>query len=193
MTRPRFVPGVVLSILALGGAVVLAGALPAGQKAKPAPVAAPVLVLDTVKGIIEIEMHPADAPRSVERIVALARKGFYRGQRFHWATTGVIQFGDPQSRDMTKEATWGMGGSGPRGSVHPIGVAEVFKRQFVRGWSARLTARPEGRDATAGVHPDWPQPEFGGQTRLGYVTKGTAVADKIEKSTRSSVTVKDFY
>ena len=95
--------------------------------------AAPVLVIDTTKGIIEIELSTADAPKSVAHIIGLANKSFYRGQRFHWVRPGVIQFGDPLSRDLTKQNEWGSGGSGVRMSNRPLGVAVVSKKPFIGG------------------------------------------------------------
>jgi cyclophilin family peptidyl-prolyl cis-trans isomerase len=180
-------------MLGVVGAVVLAGAaLSSHQTAKPA--AAPVLVLDTAKGVIEIEMHPADAPKSVARIVELATKGFYRGQRIHWVQPGVVQFGDPRSRDMTKEGTWGLGGSGPSGGIRPIGVAEISKRPFVRGTvglAYRANQKAEDGDSQmfilTGANPGL----NGKYALIGHVTKGMAIAEKLEKSDAvKNVTVK---
>ncbi|MBI2833281.1 MAG: peptidylprolyl isomerase, partial [Acidobacteria bacterium] len=70
----------------------------------------PVLVIDTAKGTIEFETYPEEAPKTVEHIVGLVKKGFYNGQRFHRVVPGfVIQVGDPQTRDMTKRDMWGRG------------------------------------------------------------------------------------
>jgi peptidyl-prolyl cis-trans isomerase B (cyclophilin B) len=94
------------------------GAAPAATQ-KPAA-AGPILVIETVKGPIEIQMFPAEAPRTVEHIAALAKRNFYNGLRVHRVEPGfVVQFGDPQTRDMTKRDRWGTGGSGK-----PIGVGE---------------------------------------------------------------------
>ena len=83
--------------------------------------APPVLVVETVKGTFEIETYPVEAPKTVEHIVALARRRFYNGLRVHRVEPGfVVQFGDPQSRDMSRRHLWGSGGSGS-----PIGVSEV--------------------------------------------------------------------
>jgi cyclophilin family peptidyl-prolyl cis-trans isomerase len=92
----------------------------AAPAAKPAG-GAPIIVIETAKGTIEIETYPADAPKTVEQIVGLAKRNFYNGQRVHRVEPGfVVQFGDPQSRDMTKRDRWGTGGSG-----RVIGVAET--------------------------------------------------------------------
>lgn len=113
--------------LFLAGAATLAAqgtakpaAPPAAAQAAPA---GPVLVFETEKGTIEIETYPKEAPKTVAHIVDLVNKRFYNGQRVHRVVPNfVIQLGDPQSRDMTKKAQWGTGGSGT-----PIGVAEFSK------------------------------------------------------------------
>ena len=85
-----------------------------------------MIVLDTAKGTIEIETFPEDAPKTVQHIVALVKKNFYNGMRFHRAEENfLVQVGDPQSRDMSREAWWGRG----PGSGSPIGVAEITKKR----------------------------------------------------------------
>src|SRR5512139_1744718 len=127
-------------VLALSSVQLLAQAAPAGQRstaprtggaraaapaaapanAKKSPDAGPVIVFETAKGAFEIETYPTEAPKTVAHIVGLVRRNFYNGQRIHRVVPGfVVQFGDPQSRDMTKKDRWGTGGSGT-----PIGVAE---------------------------------------------------------------------
>jgi cyclophilin family peptidyl-prolyl cis-trans isomerase len=96
--------------------------------AKPATAAGPMLLVETVKGNIEIQLYPADAPKHVEHILALVKRNFYNGQRIHRLVPGyVVQWGDPQTRDMTKRDRWGTGGSG-----RTVGVSEV-KRKHVPG------------------------------------------------------------
>jgi peptidyl-prolyl cis-trans isomerase B (cyclophilin B) len=98
--------------------------------AKPTPGAGPVIVVETVKGTFEFETYPNEAPRTVEHIVNLAKKGFYNGLRFHRVEPGfVIQVGDPNTRDFTKKDLWGTGGSGT-----PVGVSELSrKHKHVKG------------------------------------------------------------
>lgn len=194
MSRPRF-PFLFI------GASVIAGVTLVGQQAKlPAPqkpgaaAAGPVLVLDTVKGAIEIELFPADAPKSVARILELAKQGFYRGQRFHWVSPGIVQFGDPLSRDMMKEKQWGTGGSGYRNGVRPIGVLEASKRKFVRGtvgMAYSSNQRAADGDSQMFILTAPNPPLDGKYTMLGQVTKGLAVVEKLEKGdTIKNLTVK---
>jgi len=149
-----------LIVLGTVAAVLLGPATAAGQKnsaltrvaAPPPP--APVLVVETVKGAIEIETFPDEAPKTVEHVVELVRRNFYNGQRVHRVEPDfVVQFGDPQTRDMSKRALWGTGGSG-----RAIGVSEVNPRRRHRPGSVGIA--------------------FGGDPRLAdsqmYITLGPA-------------------
>ncbi len=107
-------------------AAALCGAA-AAQPSGPAP-EGPVLVMETAKGVVEIELYEKDAPKTVAHILALVKRRFYNGQRIHRVEQNfVVQFGDPQSRDMTKRDRWGREGSG-----QPIGVAEISKKRSHR-------------------------------------------------------------
>jgi cyclophilin family peptidyl-prolyl cis-trans isomerase len=94
---------------------------------------APILVVETAKGTFTIQTFPNDAPKTVEHIVSLARNHFYDGQRVHRALKGfVVQFGDPQSRDVAKRDLWGLGAAAASGK--PVGVSEMTpKRTHVAG------------------------------------------------------------
>jgi len=157
----------------------LAGvSLPEAQGARGAAAPpGPMMIMETAKGTIEIQLFPNDAPKSVEHIVELVKKSFYRSQRFHRVEASVIQFGDQLSRDMTQERFWGRGGGN-----NPIGVAEISKRRHVRGTvSLAHAGNPAGADSqifilkTAGPSLD------GKYVIIGQVTKGLDVVDKIQK------------
>jgi peptidyl-prolyl cis-trans isomerase B (cyclophilin B) len=81
----------------------------------------PVVLFDTGRGSFEMELFADEAPQSVAHILTLVRRNFYNGLRVHRVEPGfVVQFGDPNTRDMTKRNVWGTGGSG-----RAIGVAEI--------------------------------------------------------------------
>jgi peptidyl-prolyl cis-trans isomerase B (cyclophilin B) len=87
-----------------------------------------VIVIETAEGSFAFETLPKEAPLTVRHIVELVRAGFYDGQRIHRALPGfLIQFGDPQSRDVTKREQWGKGPAASSGT--PVGVAELAKRR----------------------------------------------------------------
>ena len=94
---------------------------------------APVIVVETSRGAFAFETYPDEAPTTVAHIVDLVKRGFYDGQRFHRAVPGfVVQWGDPQSRDLAKEALWGRGPAAASGSA--VGAAEISrKRTHVKG------------------------------------------------------------
>jgi peptidylprolyl isomerase len=186
--------------IVLGLGVVGAAGLAAQQQPppKPAPApapaaapvapAAPVILVDTVKGAFEIELFPADAPKSVDHILALVRKGFYRGLRFHRVVSALAQFGDPLTRNMTYRDGWGTGGSG-----QPIGVAEISKRHLhVRG-AVGLAYSGSAVSADSQLYiMKSPSPSLDGKYAIvGQVTKGMDVVDRIEETDLvKNVTVK---
>lgn len=91
-----------LTIAAAAAALMAASAAQAQSLAQsPAEwrVVAPenLLVIDTSKGRILVELDPRVAPQSVERVRALADRGFYDGLKFHRVLTDFMaQTGDPQ-------------------------------------------------------------------------------------------------
>jgi len=107
-------------------ACALAAALllwPAAAGAQPGP----IIVVETAKGAFAFETYPNEAPKSVAHVVRLVRQGFYDGQRFHRALAGfVVQWGDPRSRDLSREGDWGRGDAASSGT--PVGVPEISRK-----------------------------------------------------------------
>lgn len=92
-----------------------------------------LLVIDTSKGRILVELEPRAAPNHVERIRTLADQGFYDGLKFHRVMTGFMaQTGDPQ-------------GTGEGGSDLPDLEPEF---SFRRGHEAQF-AQVQGGAATS--------------------------------------------
>jgi cyclophilin family peptidyl-prolyl cis-trans isomerase len=169
-----------LSQLLIAAALVLTP-MTAGLRAQaPKPAAAgPILLVETVKGPIEIQLFPAEAPKTVDHIVALAKRNFYNGLRVHRVEPGyVVQFGDPQTRDMSKRDRWGSGGS-----FKPIGVAEFSaKHKHVVG--AVALAHPG--DAKLGDSQMYimlrTEPKLDGKfTVFGQVISGMDVVRKLQE------------
>ena len=156
-----------------------AAAKPAAPAAKAGP--APVILLDTVKGPIEIETFPEDAPKTVEHIVALVKKNFYNGLRFHRAEPNfLVQVGDPQSRDMSREAWWGRG----PGSGNPIGVAEITKKRRHAAGTVAMAhiGDPKLADSQFYIIIQ-PRPGLDGKyTIFGRVSSGMDVVGKLKKA-----------
>ena len=144
------------------------------------PGAGSIIGLETVKGTIEFETYPEEAPKTVAQIVGLVKKNFYNGQRFHRAEPNfVVQIGDPVSRDFSRQTWWGRQSSGK-----PIGVAEITKkRRLVLG--AVAMGYP-GTDKAAADSQFFimrrAAPELDGKyTVFGKVLTGQDVVAKIQR------------
>jgi cyclophilin family peptidyl-prolyl cis-trans isomerase len=165
----------------------VAFALAAAQSPKPAPGVGPTVVVETVKGTFEFETYPEEAPKTVAHILELVKRGFYNGQRVHRVVPGfVIQMGDPQTRDMTKQASWGRGAAASSG--HPIGVAEFSKKRTHGKKGAVSMAYAGDANAANAATADSqffvtlaPRPELNGKYAVfGQVTSGLDVISKIQ-------------
>jgi cyclophilin family peptidyl-prolyl cis-trans isomerase len=172
------------------GSLLLAAPPRAAAQTAPAPAApaatspgaGPVIVVETVKGTFEFETYPNEAPKTVARIVELVNKRFYNGLRVHRVVPNfVMQLGDPATRDMTRQADWGRGGSGT-----PIGAAEITKsRSHVKG----AVAMAHAGDATK-ADSQWyvtlsPQAALDGKyTVFGKVISGMDVVVKLQVTDR---------
>ena len=89
---------------------------------------ASIVAVETTKGTFAFTTFPNDAPVTVAHVLALVRARFYDGQRVHRALPGfVVQFGDPQTRDLDKRELWGRGRAAASGK--PIGAAEITKKR----------------------------------------------------------------
>lgn len=107
-----------------------------------------LLVIDTSKGRILVELEPRATPRHAERIRTLADQGFYDGLKFHRVITGFMaQTGDPL-------------GTGAGGSELPDIAAEFT---FRRGRDARFAliegGAPTGIVGLVGSLPVVTQPD----------------------------------
>ena len=139
----------------------------------------PVIVFETAtKGSFEIETYPKEAPRTVAHIVALVKRNFYNGQRFHRVVPGfVVQWGDPASRDMTKKDRWGRGGSGK-----PIGVAEINSVHTHKLGAVAMAHAGDPKLADSQMYVALaPVPRLdSGYTVFGQVISGMEVVQKLE-------------
>ena len=170
-----------VSISVSAAAVVIALALfptaPVAQK----PGAGPTIVLETVKGTIEIETYPEDAPKTVAHIVELVKKNFYNGMRFHRAEPNfLIQIGVRESRDMSLVEWWGR----KPGTGNPIGVAEITKKRRHVAGSVGMAHSGDPKSAESQFYIIiQPRPGLDGKyTVFGKVVTGMDVVQKIKKA-----------
>jgi peptidylprolyl isomerase len=151
--------------------VALAG--PAFAQA-PAPEASK-LTLQTDAGMIEIKLRPDLAPHHVRHVVKTARAGGYDGTTFHRIIAGgIIQGGDPLSKDPKNAARYGTGGLG-------LLKAEFSDTPFTRGVVA-AARKPSSNDSGGSQFFICLSDQAGlkGQyTIFGEVTSGMEAADAI--------------
>lgn len=66
------------------------------------------VILETNKGVIEIELKTDIAPKTCENFTKLIAKGYYNGLIFHRVIKGfMIQGGDPTGTGRGGESIWG--------------------------------------------------------------------------------------
>jgi peptidylprolyl isomerase len=160
--------------------ILLCGILFAGAAAAQAvrsPAAPPpldpenTLLLDLSNGgRVTIQLRPDAAPRHVERIKTLARRGFYNGLIFHRVIEGFMaQGGDPK-------------GDGTGGSDLPDLQAEFNGLPHVRGaLSAARTEKPNSANSQFFIMLA-PKLSLDGQyTVFGRVVGGMNFVDTIER------------
>jgi peptidyl-prolyl cis-trans isomerase B (cyclophilin B) len=95
-----------------------------------------VAVIKTSQGEMVVKFWPEVAPNTVENFKKLARQGFYNGTAFHRIMKGfMIQGGDPNTKDLNAEHTYGTGGPGYKikaefnSNPHVRGVLSMARSQ----------------------------------------------------------------
>src|SRR5262249_23242035 len=128
------------------------------------------------------ETYPEDAPKTVKHIVDLVRAGFYDGQRFHRVVPGfVAQWGDPQTRDVTKESVWGRGAAASSGT--PIGVAGVPNKGLHTKGAVAVAHPGTPAEADSQLYVTLaPRDDLNGRYAvIGHVIAGLDVPERIER------------
>ncbi len=110
-----------------------------------APVTATKATINTVKGTIELDLYPQDAPKTVTNFSTLAKNKFYDGVTFHRVEPGfVIQGGDPLSRD-DNPANDGTGGASIYGGKFADELnpnAKSYQEGYTEGTLAMANSGP---------------------------------------------------
>ena len=96
-----------------------------------------IVVIETSRGNIKLELFANDAPKTVENFVKLASENFYDGTKFHRVISNfMIQGGDPLSKD-DDPSNDGTGGPGYKfeDEMNPIslGLDEATIQEYEAG------------------------------------------------------------
>jgi peptidyl-prolyl cis-trans isomerase B (cyclophilin B) len=124
--------------------------------------------MDTNKGLIEMELYPEHAPKTVNNFVFLAKEGFYDDVKFHRVIANfVIQGGDPTGT--------GRGGPGYRFEDELEGNPLTHERGII----SMANAGPNTNGSQFFITHS-PQPHLNSaHTVFGKVTNGLFVVDEI--------------
>ena len=128
--------------------------------------------LETIRDNPPIVIDVGHTPEGVR----LAREGFYDGQRVHRAEPGfIVQFGDPQTRQLDARESWGRGSAA--GSGRPIGVVELSRRRTHRRGAVGIAHRgvPAQGDSQMYITLDERHDLDGKYVVFGQVVEGGAI------------------
>jgi peptidyl-prolyl cis-trans isomerase B (cyclophilin B) len=126
--------------------------------------------IETNKGVIELELYPEHAPKTVNNFVFLAREGFYDGVKFHRVISDfMIQGGDPT----------GTGSSGPGYQFEDEVTDNPLTHET--GVISMANAGPNTNGSQFFITHS-PQPHLNGRhTVFGKVINGQEVVNAIEQ------------
>jgi peptidyl-prolyl cis-trans isomerase B (cyclophilin B) len=127
-------------------------------------------VIETNRGVIELELYPHHAPKTVNNFVFLAREGFYDDVSFHRVISDfVIQGGDPTGT--------GRGGPGYR-------FEDELKGNPLKHETGVISMANSGPNTNGSQFfiSHSPQPHLDGRhTVFGKVVSGQEVVDVIQQ------------
>jgi peptidylprolyl isomerase len=142
------------------------------------------LLMELKDGRVTILLQPELAPRHVERIKLLTRRGFYNGTPFHRVIEGFMaQGGDPT-------------GTGMGGARDLPNLAAEFsppnRARFVRGVCGMARSQDPNSASSQFFIMFAPAPSLDGQyTIWGRVVSGMEAVDRIKRGTGQNGMVQD--
>jgi peptidylprolyl isomerase len=160
--------------ISLGLALLALAAVARGPATAQAPDPQDTLVIELKTGNVLIKLLADKAPKHVERVKTLARRGFYNGVKFHRVIDGFMaQTGDPTGT--------GMGGSNlPNLPLEISKPPVVYKRGTI---GAARTQDPDTADSQFFIcfDDDGCRGLTGQYTVWGQVVEGMEHVDKIAR------------
>lgn len=132
-------------------------------------------VIKTSMGDIKVKFYGEDSPLTVNNFMNLAQSGFYNGTRFHRIIADfMIQGGDPNSKEVAKQAMWGTGGPDYRFRD------EFNSHPLVKGSLAMANSGPATNGSQFFIVTAESTPWLDGKhTNFGEVVEGLDVVEKI--------------
>jgi peptidylprolyl isomerase len=139
------------------------------------------LIISLKDGDVTIALRPDLAPKHVEQIKALVRKGFYDGVVFHRVIDGFMaQTGDGQFGDS--DGNYNLDAAGTGGSDLPNIPAEFSGEPFARGVVGMARSQDPNSANSQFFIMFAPGDSLNGQyTVVGSVEGGMELVDKIKR------------
>ena len=147
-------------------------------QAAPAPSASKQAVVDTTAGTFVIDLDTTAAPLTAAYFMKTASAGGFSGTIFHkMIKYGIVQGGDPLTKDPSKRAQWGTGGLN---AVKDEARAAKMTRGSVAAVTIPGKADSAGQQFFVAVVD---QPGLDGKyTAFGHVSDGIEIVQKISET-----------
>ena len=142
----------------------------------------PIVILETNKGMITIELYQNDAPKTVANFLKLAGAKYFDGLTFHRVIKGfMIQGGDPNCTLARAQGMCGSGGPGYKFEDELDPAMPSFQQGYKRGVVAMANAGPNTNGSQFFImHADYALPND--YTIFGKVISGMDAVDAIANS-----------
>jgi peptidyl-prolyl cis-trans isomerase A (cyclophilin A) len=135
----------------------------------------PVVVMETTKGAIEIELFPEKAPITVKNFLEYVKKGHYDGTVFHRVIPGFMIQGGGFSKEMEQKSTAPpIKNEADNGLKNDRGTIAMARTRDPDSATSQFFINVADNEAL-----NRPKPDGHGYAVFGKVTKGLDVADAI--------------
>jgi peptidyl-prolyl cis-trans isomerase B (cyclophilin B) len=142
--------------------------------------AAPVVEMTTNKGVIEITLDSAKAPKTVANFVSYAKAGFYNGTVFHRIIDGfMIQGGGFDGKLEQKQARAPIPNEAANGLKNTIGSIAMARTADPNSATAQFFINVANNEFLDYKNPT---PQGIGYAVFGKVSKGMDVVNRIAKT-----------
>jgi cyclophilin family peptidyl-prolyl cis-trans isomerase len=139
----------------------------------------PQVLIITAKGNVIVELFEDQAPNHVANFISLVEKGFYDGTKFHRVEPGLIQGGDPN----TKEGATGAAGQGGPGYRINAEHTRADHRKHFSGTLAMARSTDPNSAGSQFYICKSPAPQRNANyTVFGRVIEGLEIVRRIEKN-----------
>jgi len=147
--------------------------------------AAPVVEMTTNKGLIEITLDSAKAPKTVANFVAYAKAGFYNGTVFHRIIDGfMIQGGGFDTKLSQKQTRPPIANEAANGLKNSIGTIAMARTSDPNSATAQFFINVANNEFLDYKNSS---PQGIGYAVFGKVTRGMDVVNRIAKTHTGSM------